>query len=585
MSNLAPRHYSFILLIALVLCVDAIELHLYSTPVFISGTAEYPEHAELWINPPYIKSEKGLRTKFNLKEIICLPTLFPRIFTIYPQDVLWSIKVNGNSISSPNLPLAVIHSEGHTFNLGPFLHPGYNEIDMQMEVYWGTASAHYYISPLDWSSLLTFVFVGLAVFCAVFSVHGLLKYDFVVMEYNILCGGIALLFIYMSGTPYFIRSYDVAGHTSYIDYVSGHLSLPNAGSGWETFQPPTYYLLLGWLTDCCKGRRWNLEQRCALWQTFSWLVMSGAVVAAATTGRIVFPGVKNNERRAVYLAIVVVLPAFVFNASRVSNDVLFAFFGFWWFTALIWFWISPSLIRGVLLATLMNLALITKANGLSFLPITAVCIVLHPQLSVWRRSLMLSGLTALFILEAGWYYFPRFLVEHRADEYIVGNIQQLNPKAHVPDVFWSSLVFNPVKILEYPFVQPWGPRHEFFGEYFFKSAFLGEWWMSKPYKWIARIFMVCSLWVLLFFLKDMWIFLRGSSCFKVPITVTIIFVLSAHWIFLQCAPYMSTQDFRYSLVILLPIAIVLNINRSSGRRLPLLLNIGNCVYYILAIST
>ena len=37
--------------------------------------------------------------------------------------------------------------------------------------------------------------------------------------------------------------YDVDGHLVYIHYIQQHHSLPRADQGWETFQPPLYYML------------------------------------------------------------------------------------------------------------------------------------------------------------------------------------------------------------------------------------------------------------------------------------------------------------------------------------------------------
>jgi len=55
--------------------------------------------------------------------------------------------------------------------------------------------------------------------------------------------GIALRLAYIAKTPWWIRSYDIDGHFPYNEYIVANLSLPPADWGWESFQPPLYYIV------------------------------------------------------------------------------------------------------------------------------------------------------------------------------------------------------------------------------------------------------------------------------------------------------------------------------------------------------
>jgi hypothetical protein len=43
-------------------------------------------------------------------------------------------------------------------------------------------------------------------------------------------------------TPPFLRQHDVEGHRD-IDHLSANLTLPAVQQGWETWQPPLYYII------------------------------------------------------------------------------------------------------------------------------------------------------------------------------------------------------------------------------------------------------------------------------------------------------------------------------------------------------
>ncbi len=97
------------------------------------------------------------------------------------------------------------------------------------------------VSPWDKISLATLFVILLAIFLTLFAVWQIFLPRVDGREVAVLYGGFALQAVYLSGTPCFLRSYDVEGHIQYINYVASHFALPGQQSGWETYQPPLYY--------------------------------------------------------------------------------------------------------------------------------------------------------------------------------------------------------------------------------------------------------------------------------------------------------------------------------------------------------
>jgi uncharacterized membrane protein YpjA len=115
-------------------------------------------------------------------------------------------------------------------------------------------------------------------------------------------------------------------------------------------------------------------------------------------------------------------------------------------------------------------------------------------------------------------------------------------------------VFNPFKIVRYPFAETWGPRNDYFLEVFFKTMLLGEWIKGAAYKWLARWMVLTALALIPLFAFGLWQAVKRRAVREEPLLTTLAGVLIAQWLFLQLAPYLSTQDFRFSVVLLVPLA-------------------------------
>ena len=536
------------------LWLGAALLYHATRPSFGPATVIIPGETPRQFPYPFLW-EKAPRTTFILKQNLQLSRWSPTLFAFYPQDFLWAIKVNGHELHAAALPLSAASHEGRSIDLAPFLHPGANEIELPMEVRWGEARFQMGVSPWNKYSLIPLALISCATCGTAAFFFILYRTTILRAEIALILAGLVLRSIYLLGTPYFVRSFDYWGHADYLDYVIQHLRLPPPGANWEAFQPPLYYFLVGGVTRLGLALGISEDQRYVLWQGFSLIFSIGVLLIGYGIAHILY---NNDARRRLYLlAVVAVAPPLIFNAARVSNDSLLTLLEFLWLALLLAWWRHPARATWAWLATVTGLALLTKANALALVGISFICLFLDPRMEMRKKFSFLALFLIISCAIAGWYYMPRALHTSGVGVYVAGNIPSLMARAHIHGVLLKSLVFNPFKIIRYPFDEPWGPRHDYFLEVFFKTIFLGEWIAGPFYKILARMMMIVSLLLLPPFLLGLYHALKQRAAAEVPLLITLATVFLAHWIFLQAAPFLSTQDFRYSVILLVPMTYFL----------------------------
>lgn len=502
------------------------------------------------------------RMRFVLQQELDLPRVHPTTFVFYPLDFLRAISVNGHDVPAAGLPLSGASEEGRSINLAPFLHPGVNQLALQMEARWGEASFNLAVSPWDRCYLMLLVFVLGATGATAALLYIGLRASTPLPEMVLLLSGIALRIIYFFGTPYFVRSFDFSGHTDYLDYVARHLSLPPANAGWESFQPPLYYIVAGGITKLLLLLGMAESQRFVLWQGISLLLSVGVLAAGWAIAMLLYE--KRDSRRLYLLAILAVAPPLVFNAARVSNDGLLALLACVWLALLLFYWRRPGKTILVWLAVVLGLALLTKANAIAFVIVTSICLLLDRRFTARSRIISLGVTLAICTAISGGYYLPRAFHANEVGVYVVGNLHSLSAHVGIDHVFTKSLIFNPAKVVRYPFDESLGPRRDYFLEVFFKTMLMGEWIKAAPYKFLARWMLIVALLLVPFLALGL---VRRADR-DVPLVITLAVVFLSQWLFLQCAPYLSTQDMRYSVVLLAPVScLVLQGIYTSGPRL------------------
>jgi hypothetical protein len=534
---------------AALLWMDAASIWLETRPVFGAETLLVSGALPRRFDYPFAW-QKAPRTTFVLVQPIRLPRLHPADFEFYPQDFLWAVSVNGENVPAPGLPLSGASREGRSIDLSRYLHSGDNEIELRMQVRFGEAGFLLSVSPWDtWSLALLGLAMGATVATA-FAACTLCRVNLLQPEMLIFLAGVGLRYLYVSGTPYFVRSFDYWGHADYLDFIIQHSALPPPGSNWEAFQPPLYYLVVAGLSKICLALGLPVEMRYGLWQGFSTLCSVGVLLAGWWVARIIYE--IQRDRRFYMLGVIAVAPPLVFNAARVSNDGLLALLAFLWLALLLHFWRRPATGTWLGLSVVTGLALLTKASALSLWAMTVLVLVFDRRFPMRRKLAWLLALVVVPCALAGVYYLPRALHATALNTYVVGNLSSLNYHGRIDGVLIKSLTFNPFKVVRYPFDETWGPRHDYFPEVFFKTMFLGEWIKGAPYKLMARMMMIVALLLIVPLVVGIYRAISRAGPLDFPLLLVLAGIFVAQWLFLQMAPYLSTQDFRYSVVLLVP---------------------------------
>ncbi|TSC79036.1 MAG: hypothetical protein G01um101425_882 [Candidatus Peregrinibacteria bacterium Gr01-1014_25] len=359
--------------------------------------------------------------------------------------------------------------------------------------------------------------------------------------------------VYVLGTTYVTRGHDATAHLEYVQYIAEHWRLPPVDEGWEYFHPPLYYALGAvWLV----GSQWllgPLAEPAFLLQILSFVLVAGCLVL---WGRIACDAFPTHPRAAALAtALGAFLPSIIFVSARVNNDVLLLFLELaavalllrWWERGWIrgWYGFCAAIILGAL----------TKTNGLVLFPAGIACLLLDRRSRMptrWTRAIastiLVVGISAAMIV-------PR-AAEHRNGPQVVGNIGAITGDMVVPNTLEAFLTFSPQGILQNVYNNPWrGARREFFLEYLFRSAFSGEFQFPD---WLKPLSIAITALGLLMLAVAGFGVLRAYAD-RWPLTAPLVFlfasILGGHIAFRIAYPFTSSQDFRYSLLLALPVAL------------------------------
>ncbi len=334
--------------------------------------------------------------------------------------------------------------------------------------------------------------------------------------------GLALRIAAWAAIPYDYLAYDVDGHLEYIRYVREHKRVPPAEAGFQFYQPPLYYFL---------GAAVGGDPRAV--QTVS-LALS---VATLVAGLSVVPTGFGAWLLAMH-------PALVLPAARINNDVLVTF---WLFlaAAFLWrFWQSNRLRDGWLAIAATLAGVWTKNTALLFVPVLAGVALFHRHR--WR---LLPGVLLLVLA--------------RPPGLGAGNVAALSPALALAITPLDLITFNPVRVIAEPFVNPLipGPARDHLWEYWVRSALFGEFSFSWPTGLAGGL---VAGWLLVL-AAAAWGVFRTPWRTALPWLLLLAVLLAGQMAYVWRAPFSTSQDFRYLVVVLLPVAFFCNaaFNRGS----------------------
>lgn len=204
-----------------------------------------------------------------------------------------------------------------------------------------------------------------------------------------LAGFLALQYVAVTSPS--VRQHDVEGHREYIEHLAAEGTLPKVQQGWETWQPPLYYLAAAmW--------RWpfpadSFTDPFRPVQFFAAGLFLAALVAALWMLRRLGC---NDLETAGALGLLALLPGHMFFAGRINNDVLLPVLGAGLLLAIAefvrtggrhWLWWLAVLLPALLATKGSSLAIVGGAVALVFWA--------EARRSGWRVALGRAYLTGL----------------------------------------------------------------------------------------------------------------------------------------------------------------------------------------------
>jgi hypothetical protein len=209
----------------------------------------------------------------------------------------------------------------------------------------------------------------------------------------------------------------------------------------------------------------------------------------------------------------------------------------------------------IALALVFALGFLTKISILALAPALAIALIFRPGRSIKTRmhEIMLASLVVIF--SVFWYPLDRLVFEPENETTMTlgnGGMDQSLSVLRDPEYL---LTFNPVEIVRHPFNDPWDDtfRRNYFPEYFFRSAFFGEYKFDR-YKPLAQTLLVLAVLLLPAILFGMIIDIRRRWMELLPFHVATFGMLLGAFFYPYFFAFAPNQDFRFSVIFILPVA-------------------------------
>lgn len=497
-------------------------------------------------NPLFVKSEgKNLFMRFSA----FLPVGQPTTFKIKPDDCIEFLTINGETVPSKLANFCDYTVYGRSLDLSPYLSQGENVFVFRLKDTGGKAGLR--ITPQYTTPFLMLVNYGALLLTIAYALALLLpiiKRSPVRPLWMIGVGGTLLRIFYFVVTPFSLRGHDMQAHLDYISYVALRWQIPPASDGWEFHQAPLYYFLSALWMKAGQLLHLSKEAIPRLIQFQSLLFSIATLLVGIWIGTLLFPR-KEKLERLLFACLIATFPSLIYHGVSINNNSPYILLIFVLIALLTHWWKKPSPRRWYLMIALLALTFVTRVSALIFVPVLALSLLFHDKIS-WRRKFHQSFFSViLLILLAGWLPLIRFAAENNPTNSLTFGSQSMNSKLAVPTDARTFLVFNPFRILRSPYANPWKdttPR-EYFWEYFFRSAFFGEFSYPDELKAVAVLILACSLSLLLFFAFGVVLLTLRYSQRVFPLGLAVIFLLGSHLFYRILAPFSANQDFRFSL--------------------------------------
>ncbi len=492
---------------------------------------------------------------FNVEVNMMLGRVHPVLFNIRPDDCIEEFTINGKVPPSSSARFCE-YGGGRTVNLAGYVQSGDNMLTMRIKDTGGVGGINIGMSrfdPLFILCALLLVILLVLYACTLRKLHWIRSHTGLVAVF---IGGAALRIIYVAATPMASRAHDMDGHVEYIRYVLTHWAIPAAQTGWEFHQPPLYYFLAAVWAKVWVLLGASTYHAITLLQVPSLMLSVASLAISLWVSLMLFPKT-NTTARTLFLSVIATFPALLFVAARVSNDSLSQLLSIAFFAGLLAWWKTGSLRRWYVLGLIVAIACLTKASAAAMLATTGLCFLVHPRLTFSRKLLHGAGWLALIAVLSGWLPVMRVFFEADNSRYLLLGNQGMNGALEVPASLRLFAIFDPWEVIKVTFNNTWSDeyRRQFFWEFFFKSAFFGEYQFDA----LRRVCQMALTFGMLCIPLGCMGMVRALPKPKadspaLPTLVTLVIGLAAAVAYAWKFRYAPNQDFRFSAMLVLPLA-------------------------------
>lgn len=499
---------------------------------------------------PYSHNSGSTPVKKRIELMLDVPLIAPTFYSISVDDCVDWIRINGATVSDSNLPYCN-YLRPLELELAPYLKKGANVIDFGYRNHGGPGrllmqigakdTLYRYLKGLQSIALSIFFFLVAA---RLYRSTG--KNFWIAGAFAL---GTFLRIFYLHVTPYDLRAYDVEGHLEYIKRLTEALQIPRTDSGWQTYQPPLYYLLASFVYRLSMTLGANSEVSLHAVQALSACIsITFLYLAIICLTKLPLPA---TQKALISFGpfIIATLPALVFTASHINNGPLAHVLGLAAFILLYQWWQTGDKRTWLYAVLALCLAMITKATALTLTPVFMLCL-LYARHTPFRAKLWLIAVSSvMFFALVGWYVFFRLYIDHQGQ--LVGNIKGLSHLLRVDAGMTNFIIYNPIQILAHPYNNPWSDteRRSYLWEFLTRSVLFGEFHFGESLRLLAQS-------LLIFLFLAIGIILRGLLvCFSrlwLPMHLLFLSQLIAISTYRALYPFSCNQDFRFILLAAIP---------------------------------
>lgn len=532
-------------LLAVTTIVDSLQ------PSITRATYTIEGKAPLAFTPPIYLPSDGEKIRVDLT-VHVPPNSLSTQYDVYADDCVQAVTVDGNKVENKegqNFPFC----DGVPHRLALALATGDHQVVIDVADYGGAGGFDFHVARTDKLSLAWWL--TLAVFTALYLLAILeimpIAASKIASAFAIV-GAILIRILYSNTTPFFMRSHEWSKHLEYIQYMHDHLRMPAASAGWEFHQPPLYYAIgAAWWKVVDFFGRPNYAVYLDF-RTFALLISIASALCLFWMGRKIFA---NRTEATLFGLLGALLPGFVFFSSQISNDTLGAFLSLLVVALLLQWWKKPTVKLWYIIVVTFSLSVLTKISALMLVPMLFICFEvkrkhMHQH---WKHLFASAG---IFLIMVGWLPVVRLALEEDTTRTMKLGNQGMDPANAVIATPVTLVAFNPARVLAAPYVQPVGDNVEknYFLEYFYKSAFFGEYGFRDDFKTLSFTILLFGMALVLFGLFGIHADVSEPSSFAIPMSILAGSVLAGAALYRTLFPFAPNQDFRFSVIFIVPAA-------------------------------